>query len=270
MKRALITGAAGGLGKALAAQFDKRNVKLVLSDRNRSGLEALARDLTSTPELIVADLTSEHDILTLCERLENSEHPVDVLINNAGYGTPGPIDTLPLREIKDQLEICLSAPMLLSAAAAKGMKARGHGTIFFIGSLGGIFPMKDSAPYSAAKFGLRGFSAALSLELGEHGVYVGGIYPNAIDTPMLKEEMAHPHGSPLNFAGNVRPLSPEETAAAVFRGIEARRLETWLPLSDGFLAALVMAFPSLLFRIYRHLEAKGNRRKAQYLARQQI
>jgi len=105
--------------------------------------------------------------------------------------------------------------------------------------LAGRFPIKDSTAYTASRVGLRGFTAALALELAPHGINVGGLYPSAIDTPMLREEMSHPDGSPLNFAGNADPLSAEETANQVMDALASGDLETWLPKSEGRMACLL-------------------------------
>eukprot|EP00913_Durusdinium_trenchii_P005022 g4668.t1 len=228
-------------GGALRDQGDH----LVLTDRSGE-LSALSSG--SAAELIDADLCIDEDLQRLCMRLESGEPAIDLLINNAGIG------------------INLTAPMRLAQAAARGMLTRGKGQIFNIVSLAGLFPLKDSAAYTASKFGLRGFTAALALELEPHGIKVGGLYPSAIDTPMLREEMSHPDGSPLNFAGNADPLSAEETAQRVMQALGSGDLETWLPKSEGRMASLVMAFPKSLQRVFRYMEKQGNKKKQTYLA----
>jgi short-subunit dehydrogenase len=264
-KRALITGAAGGLGISLAQQLDAAGFALVLTDLNLSDLEKASAGLQQEPELIDANLRTEEDLVRLCERLEHPNSPVTLLINNAGIGVPGPVDLVSSDLLGAHIDINLTAPMRLAAAAARSMKRQGEGQIFSVVSLAGLFPLKDSAAYSASKFGLRGFMASLSLELAAHGVKVGGIYPNAIDTPMLQKEMVDPAGSPLNFSGNAKPLTPDKTARAILTAMEKGKLETWLPSTDGRLAGFVMTFPSLLGPIFSYLEKQGNRKKKAYL-----
>jgi len=259
----MITGAAGGLGRALAAEFRARGDHLVLTDRHG--------ELSSLPEntaleLMEADLCNNDDLHSLCTRLDSGEPAIDLLINNAGIGVPGSVATLDEALLTKHLDINLAAPMRLCQAAARGMIARGHGQIFNIVSLAGLFPLKDSAAYTASKFGLRGFTAALALELAPYGINVGGLYPSAIDTPMLREEMSHPDGSPLNFAGNADPLSAEETAKRVMDALTSGDIETWLPKSEGRMAGFVMTFPKTLQRVFRHMETQGNKKKQAYLA----
>ncbi len=262
-KTVMITGAAGGLGRALTKKFQACGDHLVLTDRRGelSGLHA-----SSAAELIDADLCDDDDLKRLCARLESGEPAIDLLINNAGIGVPGSVSTLDESLLTKHIDINLTAPMHLCQGAARGMLTRGKGQIFNIVSLAGLFPLKDSAAYTASKFGLRGFTAALALELAPHGIRVGGLYPSAIDTPMLREEMSHPDGSPLNFAGNADPLSAEETAQQVIDALASGDLETWLPKGEGRMASLVMAFPKSLQRVFRYMEKQGNKKKQAFLA----
>ncbi|MBY5934946.1 SDR family oxidoreductase [Tateyamaria omphalii] len=265
MNRALITGAAGGVGEALAKRLTKEGYGLVLTDRDEAALKRVALTLPQQAELIIADLRSEEDLGRLCDRIEDVRVPVDLLVNNAGMIVPGPVGTVPDDLMRAHVDINMTAPMVLSAAAARSMKARKSGYIFSIMSLAAVGPMKNSASYSASKFGLRGFMAALAMELHPHSVGVGGLFPSAIDTPMLAAEMANPDGSPLNFIGNAKPLTPDEIADHTVRAITKGKLETWLPSSDGFMASLMMMFPSLLRPVVSYLEKQGEKKKQAYL-----
>ncbi|GGX51285.1 short chain dehydrogenase [Tateyamaria omphalii] len=265
MKRALITGAAGGVGEALAKRLTTEGYALVLTDRDESALKRVAIALPQQPEQIVADLRSQDDLKSLCTRIEDVRAPVDLLVNNAGIIVPGAVGAVADDLMRAHVDINLTAPMVLSAAAARSMKTRKSGHIFSIMSLAAIGPMKDSASYSASKFGLRGFMAALSMELAPHGIGVGGLFPSAIDTPMLAAEMASPDGSPLNFAGNAKPLTPKQIADHTVRAIGKNRLETRLPCSDAFIASLLMMFPSMLRPVISHFEKQGEKKKQAYL-----
>lgn len=265
MGRALITGAAGGVGEALAKRLSQEGYTLVLTDRDEAALQRVSASLPKPEEVLVADLRNERDLKQLCDRLEDPKSPIDLLVNNAGIIAPGPVGALSDDLMRAHVDINLTAPMVLCAAAARAMKERQKGHIFSIMSLAAIGPMKNSATYSGSKFGLRGFKAALALELEPHGVQVGGLFPSAIDTPMLAAEMASPDGSPLNFVGNAKPLTPEQIASHVMRSVTTGRLETWLPASDGFMASLMMMFPRLLKPIVGYLERQGEKKKQDYL-----
>ncbi|MBV1886263.1 MAG: SDR family NAD(P)-dependent oxidoreductase [Parvibaculaceae bacterium] len=266
-KTALITGAAGGLGQALALDLAKLGYALILTDRGESALQSLAETVTTPCEIIVADLRSPQDLDRLCHRIEDPANTVELLINNAGIGVPGSVSDISANLMQAHVDVNLVAPMRLSQAAARSMSARGRGHIYSVVSLAGIFPLKDTAAYAASKFGLRGFNASLSLELAEHGVKVGGVYPSAIDTPMLQAEMADPKGSPLNFSGSASALSPEETSAAILKSIQNGSLETHLPRSEGLMAGLVMSFPQYLEPVFRYLEKTGRKKQKAYFAK---
>lgn len=266
---ALITGAAGGLGRALAHDLAELGYHLILSDRDDAALQLMAADLPTACEIILADLRNPSDLTRLCERIEDPHKSVDLLINNAGIVVPGAISDISAELMRAHIEVNLIAPMCLSQAAARSMSARGHGHIYSVVSLAGIFPLKDSASYTASKFGLRGFNASLSLELAEHGVKVGGIYPSAIDTPMLHAEMDDPKGSPLNFSGGARALSPAETSAEIIKSIHSGALETHLPRSEGLMAGLVMSFPRCLGPVFRHFEKVGRKKQKVYFAKKE-
>lgn len=107
-------------------------------------------------------------------------------------------------------------------------------------SLGGIISLKDSAIYSASKFGLRGFLAGFHQEMAAHGVKVSGVYPAAVDTPMLHHEALN-GGSVLNFIDKV--MTPEAVAAATLRAIDTGRLEAYVPWSASLLARFFGTFP---------------------------
>lgn len=265
MKTVLGTGAAGGVGLALAKAFSAQGSGLILTDCDKVALAHTAQQVSVEVEQIVADLRSDADLEVLSQRLESTDSPVDILVNNAGIIVPGAVGDLDEDLMRAHVDINLTAPMLLSAAAARAMKQRRSGTIFTVVSLAAMAPLKNSAFYSASKFGMRGFMASLAQELHEHGVGVGSVFPSAIDTPMLAAEMASSDGSPLNFVGNARPMTPDEVAAAVIKAIDNGKMETWLPMSDGFLAGIVLLFPGLLRPVVSYLEKGGMKKKQAYL-----
>jgi short-subunit dehydrogenase len=110
------------------------------------------------------------DLQRVTARLDNADAPIDILVNNAGIIVPGAVGTLDDDLMRAHVDINMTAPMLLCATAAGGMKQWRSGHIVSIMSLQAIGPMKDSACYSASKFGLRRFMASLSLELYGTGV----------------------------------------------------------------------------------------------------
>lgn len=123
--KALVTGAGGGIGAAIARALDARGYRLILVDRNPALLDAVAATLKAAAERIVCDLSSRTDVEALCETVRTSHPDLDILINNAGIGIPGMVADLDQAVLDRHLEINLRAPVRLMRAVAPQMIARG-------------------------------------------------------------------------------------------------------------------------------------------------
>jgi short-subunit dehydrogenase len=151
----------------------------------------------------------------------------------------------------------------LIAAAVPGFVARNRGHVLATVSMGGILALPGSAVYSAAKAGLRAYLAALSAELHATKVSVSGIYPSAVDTPMLRHEATH-GGSLLNFVGTV--FTPAQIADAYERALDRKVLEVYVPYSDSVSTRLVESFPWLLPRLLPIFNRIGERGRLKFLS----
>ena len=129
-------------------------------------------------------------------------------------------------------------------------------------SLGGVIAMPTSATYSAAKASLRAFLASLNAEVTNTGVQVSGIYPSAVDTPMLREE-AVSGGSPLNFLSAVQTI--DQVADAYERALKNGQLEVYVPWSESVSARIAMWTPAMIPRIIPLLNRIGERGRSKYL-----
>jgi len=264
MTKALITGAGSGIGAAITRAFDKRGYRLILVDRDAAALDAVAATLRTGPEKIVCDLASRDSVETLCERLGGDLADLDILVNNAGVIVPGAAADLDQAALDLHLEINLRTPIRLMRAAAPQMIARGSGAMISTVSLGGVISLKDSAIYSASKFGLRGFLCGFHQELAPLGVKVSGVYPAAVDTPMLLHEATH-GGSVLNFVDKV--MSSEDIAAATLKAADTGRLEVYSPWSASLTARLFASFPWMIRPLLPLMERLGEQGRRKFLAR---
>jgi uncharacterized protein len=212
---ALVTGATGGLGSAIASALHDRGTELIVSGRRAAELDSLATSLQARPA--VADLTVREDL----ERLGALalEAGVDVLVANAALPASGLLSDLTAAEIDRMLEVNLRAPIMLAHALAPAMVARGRGHLVFVSSLSGKAAAPASSVYSATKFGLRGFALALRQDLAPHGVGVSLVSPGFIrDAGMFADTgVKLPPGTGTRTSADV--------AAAVIRVIEADRAE---------------------------------------------
>jgi 3-oxoacyl-[acyl-carrier protein] reductase len=183
-KTALITGASGGIGAAIAHALHAQGATVVLSGTRRDALDTLAATLGNRAHVCPADLRDTGATDALVAAAEQAAGPLAVLVNNAGLTR----DMLALR-MKDEdwqavLDVDLTAPFRLARAALRGMLRRRAGRIIQISSVVGATGNAGQANYAAAKAGLVGMSKALAQEVASRGITVNVVAPGFIETPM--------------------------------------------------------------------------------------
>ena len=149
--RALVTGASSGIGAAIARQLAADGVELVVVARDTGRLQALADELAVDVEVLAADLTQPADVERVAERLTATDAPVDLLVNNAGFGFVGRFTDLPYDKEHAVVAVNVVAVHRLSQAAAIAMTGAGGGAIVNIASVVGYLPAAGSATYAATK-----------------------------------------------------------------------------------------------------------------------
>ncbi len=212
---ALVTGASGGIGAAIARALHRQGAVVVLSGTRRGVLEALAGELGERAHVCVADLREAGAADGLVSAAESQAGPLGILVNNAGFTR----DMLALR-MKDEdwasvLDVDLSVPFRLCRAALRGMVRRRAGRIVQISSVVGYAGNPGQANYAAAKAGLAGMSKSLAQEVGSRGVTVNLVAPGYVDTPMTEELNEAQRARLLGATPLGRMGKPEDVAAAV-------------------------------------------------------
>jgi len=258
-KTVIITGASGGIGTALARELDKRKANLVLADINYAGLEASAFGLVSNPLLVKCDITDRADVKMLIESAVNKFSKIDILINNAGIIRPALFEDCSYENIDAQMQVNFMGAVNCSKEVMAVMIPAKQGRIVTISSLAGLVPETYSSIYTASKFALRGFFLTLGIELRNHNIKVSTIFPDSVDTPMLKYEFSH-GGSPLTFLGDAQ--SPEKIVQAVIRAIEKSSPEIYAPASTGNISKIIMCWPWLVTKLWPQLERLGEKNKS--------
>ena len=240
-RTALLTGATGGLGRAIAHALAERGAILKLSARKPAALEQLAAELPGEGHQIVpADLAEAG----AAEQLAAEAGPADILIANAGLPATGRLPEFSSEELLRALRVNLEAPMLLARALETGMLERGSGHMVFISSLSGKSATPLSSVYNATKFGLRGFALGLRADLDPVGVGVSLVSPGTIrEAGMYADSGADP-------IPGLGTGSPRQVAAAVVSAIEKNRVEvTVAPLQQRLLAHFALANPGIAVKI---------------------
>ena len=212
-RTALVTGASGGLGQAIARALARRGADLVLTARRTELIEALADETRG--RAISCDLADRAAV----ERLVEEAGPVDVLVANAALPASGRIGSFSVEEIDRALDVNLRAPMILARQMCEGMAERGGGHIVFVSSLNGKTGTAGASVYSATKFGLRGFAQGLREDLRPRGVGVSTVFPGFIRNAGMF------HESGAKMPGYIGTKTPEDVANAVVSAIERDRSE---------------------------------------------
>lgn len=183
MTTALVTGATAGIGAEFARQLAARGDDLVLVARDQTRLVALAAELTAAHgvrvETLAADLTDRAQVDLVATRLADQDRPVDVLVNNAGFGTTTGLDDPDTAQQERAIDVMAVAPLVLAAHAADAMRARGHGRIINVASLSAWI---TQGGYSAVKAYTKVWSEGLAGDLHGSGVTVTALCPGWVRT----------------------------------------------------------------------------------------
>jgi 3-oxoacyl-[acyl-carrier protein] reductase len=183
-KTALITGASGGLGGAIARALHARGAIVALSGTRRDALETLAADLRDRTLVVPCDLSNVESVEALVPTTEAALGSVDILVNNAGVTRDNLFMRMKDAEWNAVLAINLTAAFRLSRAALRGMTKRRYGRIINISSIVGVKGNPGQSNYAAAKAGLIGMSKALAAEVASRGITVNCVAPGFIASPM--------------------------------------------------------------------------------------
>jgi short-subunit dehydrogenase len=178
-RTALVTGASSGIGESFARILAARGTDLVIVARRAEMLDGLARELVEryrvAVEVLAADLTDPGQRAEVEGRLR--AEPVELLVNNAGYGAFGAFAELPLDDHLAQIDLNVAALVRLTHAALPGMVARGRGGVLNVASMSGFAPSPGSATYGATKAYVASFSESLHSEVAGKGVHVTALCP---------------------------------------------------------------------------------------------
>jgi short-subunit dehydrogenase len=244
-KRVLLSGATGGLGRAIAEQLAGEGAKLVLSSRKQEELEELARSLPGGArrhKVIVADLAKDGS----AEKLVEDADGVDVLVANAALPATGRLEGFSSEEVKRALRVNFESPILMARALAPKLAKKGEGQLVFIASLAGKVGSARSSLYNSTKFGLRGFAFGLREDLHPLGVGV------SIVSPGFVREAGMFHDASSKAPPGLGTTTPAKVAAAVSRAIREDPTEiTVAPMRQRFVAEFGYRHPGLAAQIQR-------------------
>jgi len=189
---ALVTGAAGGIGREIAEQLAREGAAVTLADKDGPGAARAAEALVAQglrASGAACDVTSEAEIARTLDAAVAAHGRLDVLVNNAGLQHVAPIEEFPVEKFELLLRIMLVAPFLATKRAFPVMKRQRYGRIVNVASINGLVGFAGKAAYNSAKHGLLGFTKVAALEGAAHGITVNALCPGYVDTPMVRNQL---------------------------------------------------------------------------------
>ena len=245
-RRALVTGASTGLGAVFATALARQQYDLTIVARGRERLEALAERVRQSygtvVEVIGADLTQPTALRTVEEHVA-SDLALELLVNNAGFGTTGPLARLDPDQEEAEIRLNVLALVRLTRAALPGMIARGRGAIINVSSLAAFAPGPYDATYSATKAFVNSFTEALHEELSGTGVYVQTLCPGFTYT-----EFQQRAGIDISKIPTFVWMTPEAVVNASLHALRRRQVVCVPGLINRLLALLMGMAPRRLVR----------------------
>jgi NAD(P)-dependent dehydrogenase (short-subunit alcohol dehydrogenase family) len=253
-KGAVVTGAASGIGKAIAAAFIEAGASVLLCDRNAAALDAAARELGERAVGQVTDVSDESQVEGAMAKARATFGSLDIVVNCAGFGAIVPLIELSDDKWKAVQAVTLGGVFYGVKHGARQMLEQGHpGVIINISSVNARQPGEGQSAYCAAKAGVDMLTRCGALELGSRGIRVVGIAPGLVETPLTRHELENPAMREL-FLGVIpmnRAVAADEiAAAAVFLASDgARSINGETIAIDG--GSLTRGYPALLTGLRR-------------------
>ena len=214
-KTALITGASGGIGSAIAKNLSQQGAHVVLHGTRAGRLEELASEIGSNVSVVTANLSDRDAVGGLVAEAAKATGAIDILVNNAGITRDNLFMRMKDEEWDDVLEVNLTSSMLLCRSAIRAMMKARWGRIISISSIVGVTGNPGQTNYAASKAGMIGFSKSLAAEVASRGITVNIVAPGFIETPMTDQLTDEQKQKLLANVPAGRLGSSQEVAAAV-------------------------------------------------------
>ena len=214
-RTALITGASGGIGSAIAKNLSQQGAHVILHGTRAGRLEELASEIGTNVSVVTANLSDREAVGGLVSEAAKATGAIDILVNNAGITRDNLFMRMKDEEWDDVLEVNLTSSMLLCRSAIRAMMKARWGRIISISSIVGVTGNPGQTNYAASKAGMIGFSKSLAAEVASRGITVNIVAPGFIETPMTDELTDEQKQKLLGNVPAGRLGSSQEVAAAV-------------------------------------------------------
>jgi NAD(P)-dependent dehydrogenase (short-subunit alcohol dehydrogenase family) len=233
-RRCLITGAAGGIGRATALAVAREGGVLYLTDLDEAGLHGVAGEIRdrggSVAYLSAVDISDHQAVRAMAEEIHRSQPALDVVMNIAGIAIWGWVDELEHTHWQRLVEVNLMGPIhVIECFIPPMISARLGGHLVNVSSAAGLFGLPLHVAYSATKFGLRGISEVLRFDLRRHDIGVSLVCPGRVDTPLIPTveiagiDRGDPRAARLTHQFARRVVTPDRAAEAIIAGVKKNR-----------------------------------------------
>jgi len=246
----VITGASTGIGAATAELFARKGWAVVLAARSQDKLEKLAANITAAGGKALAvptDVTVKSDVETLVQKTVEAFGRIDVLVNNAGVGIAGTLDTVDLEKLQYVFALNVFAPLACLQAVVPVMKAQHDGVIVNVSSIVESTPVIYTAGYGASKAALSYFSQSAAIELASYGIDVIKFVPGNTETDFERNKIRAGQfvskDAILQKVGAFAPVTSEMAAQSLWDAVMKRRLVTYVTAQDRLLCTLMHVSP---------------------------
>ncbi|WP_282339489.1 oxidoreductase [Pseudomonas sp. PS02288] len=201
-----ISGVSSGFGRAFAEAALAAGHRVVGSLRSAADLQAFEQDPSGLAFGVLLDVTDAAAIDAAIAGVERDHGPIEVLVNNAGYGHEGILEESPLAELRRQFDVNLFGAVALIKAVLPGMRQRRSGRIINITSMGGFITMPGIAYYCGSKFALEGISETLASEVRDFGIFVTAVAPGSFRTDWAGRSMRRSERSIADYDALFEPI----------------------------------------------------------------
>lgn len=191
-RTAFITGAASGIGLAIARNFAREGANVVISDLNVEKSRQVVSELNGQGFAAMAspcDVTNEESYKSSLKEARDTFGKIDILVNNAGIQYVSPIEDFPTEKFEQLIKVMLTAPFIGIKNVFAHMKKQGYGRIINIASVNGVIGFAGKAAYNSAKHGVIGLTKVAALEGAEFGITVNALCPGYVDTPLVRNQL---------------------------------------------------------------------------------
>tara|TARA_B100001094_G_scaffold273260_1_gene279563 strand:- start:726 stop:1595 length:870 start_codon:yes stop_codon:yes gene_type:complete len=268
----IITGAASGIGRALAHHFARHGARLALWDQNLAELKQTACDIQAYQDQKISlhnvDISSRTQVCEEAKSVLSIHGGVDILVNNAGISLSDYFDGSNLDEFKKVMDVNFWGAVYLCHAFLPSLKKSNHARIINVSSVYGLFGMESQTAYCSSKFAIRGFTEALKMELSEDSIHIATVYPGGVKTNIVKNATVRcaidnkSHAELQKDFEEKITMTADEAARQLIDGILKNKNRIVIGKQARFADILVRSLPNTYYSILKKMLLRMKQRLA--------